>query len=135
MIRLVVGDGSGAGHGHQRSFLVRGATLHELRKAYAAGVERTGVDLTKRFTTVGTWHGLELEDWQRLSACGLGHPHAPWLFEFVVPITEHEAEKCTIDPETYVVLWLFICWVGKPSLDLSLVDPPRINVGGYDLLP
>lgn len=127
-ITLTLGDWSCDGHGRAEKHTIKSnIPKPELETAYAEGVKRTGVDLTKSIAREFDNNLFPQVAIDKLSLFGFD-PNDFLMFDDYDGV-----EHWYIDSEGFVDLWLFIAKIGNPDLEYILYKTDNINIGGYGL--
>jgi len=129
-INLVVGDWSDDGHGRTETITINtNLTRSEVQRAYKAGVELIGVDLTKEVCRDYEDHKIDDDTWKKFREAGLTKTDVPvWEEEDFEDIS-----SLWVCPKSFAYLYCFIVKKGDSSFEFKVVENKDLNIGGYGL--
>lgn len=139
-IRMVLGDPKNDGHGIVESNVIfSNLSFDELTAAYADGSLKIGFDFIS--SICAEYQDMELPDSELtiLESAGLldwlnknsRGKHNNSLTEFFF---DKDADINRLTTTKYILVWLFIAWLGNSLLEFELDgELPSIHIGGYGL--
>lgn len=131
-INLVVGDWSNDGHGRTDTITIStNLSRSAVQKAYKAGAEVVGVDLTKDVCRDYEDHYIDDDVLDKFRKAGLTQADVPeWKEEDLSTI---DASSLWVGSEIFAHLYCFIVKKGAPAFEFTVVENKDLNIGGYGL--
>lgn len=117
LIKIVVGDLYGDGHGHSEDFVVETNTaIEEIKKAYKKGVKIIGVNLINDVAVEYQDGSIDEELFAKFQQLGF-----------------KDIDTSFLSADDFFDLYIFTVKTGNPSIELNKIDIDSIEIGGYGL--
>lgn len=129
-VTLVLGDHSGDGHGRtHRQTICCNMNAAAVQKAYRAGVELCGVDLSANVAAGYEESDINLKQLQKLVTA-----RVPCLEDLVEEAMKASDKMASLDRDFFAYIWLEIVKLGAPAFTYEYVKEKTINIGAYGLI-
>lgn len=125
IIRLILGDPCGDGHGRSATYVIKSnLTKEEIIKAYDGGVSKIGVDLINNVCS--EYNESHVEECVIEKLMNFGYKHSLYV---------NKNNEYYVNINDFVNMFLFIVSIGDPGFKFSMIkdDTQTINIGGYGL--
>jgi len=129
IVDLIVGDWSSDGHGRTEKISIKSnLNKSQIQDAYKKGVEISGVNLEQ---VCCEYEGTKVprEIYEKLTTAGMYNDDV-----FENEIDEDGDGDLYINAQDFAFIYLFLVELGNPTFRYKIIQPEKINIGGYGLL-